>query len=70
MIKLLGSIAREAFGLFVDDGALAALCVGLIACVTILVLGLSLPPLLGGLALLLGCIAILGWSIARASSRH
>jgi hypothetical protein len=65
-VKLLATIWSETFGLFVDDGALAALCIALIAIVTIATLWLSLPALIAGAALLAGCIAILTWSVLRA----
>lgn len=66
MMKFLLSIWEEAIGLFVDDGALAALCVGLIAILTVAVLVVGLPGLVAGLLLLLGCVLILAWSIWRA----
>lgn len=57
---------EETVGLFVDDGALAALCAGLIAVLTLAVLLLGLPGFVAGVILGLGCIAILVWSVLRA----
>lgn len=68
-MKLLASIWSELLGLFVDDGALAGLCVALIAVLAVATLWLSLPPLVAGAALLVGCIAILGWSVVAAARR-
>jgi len=67
VIRLLVSIWTELLGLFVDDGALAVHCVALIAFVAFAVLVLSLPPVAGGLMLLIGCIGILAASINRAA---
>ena len=68
-MKLLIAIWTEAIGLFIDDGALAALCAGLIALLTLAALWLSLPPLAAGVALLIGCIAILVWSTITAARK-
>ncbi|MBZ9669879.1 hypothetical protein FJ970_03040 [Mesorhizobium sp. B2-1-8] len=65
-------VAREFFGMFVDDGNLALLALVLVAAVTAAVKLLALPPLVGGALLLVGCLAILLQSVrraARASSR-
>ena len=66
-MKLLKTIMNEAVGMFVDDSMLALLCVGLIAAVAVAVFVLSLPGLLGGTILLAGCVAILAWSVVRAT---
>lgn len=68
-MKLLASIWAELLGLFVDDGALAGLCVALIAVLAVATLWWALPPLVAGAALLVGCIAILGWSVVAAARR-
>lgn len=60
-------VASEFFGMFVDDGNLALLALVLVAAVTVAVKLLSLPPLLGGVLLLVGCLAILLQSIRRAA---
>jgi hypothetical protein len=60
-------IAREFFGMFVDDGSLALLVLVLVAAVTSAVKLLGLPPLIGGALLLIGCLAILLQSVRRAT---
>jgi hypothetical protein len=66
-MSMLKSILREVIGLFIDDGMLALLCVALIAAVTVAILLLGLPGLWGATLLLIGCIAILAWSVTRAA---
>ncbi|TPK89718.1 hypothetical protein FJ934_22720 [Mesorhizobium sp. B2-4-12] len=61
-------IAKEFFGMFVDDGNLALLALVLVAAVLAAVKLLALPPLLGGALLLVGCLAILLQSVRRAAS--
>lgn len=68
-MKLLKAIIKEAIGMFVDDGMLALLCALLVAVATVAVLVLGLPALWGGLVLLIGCIAIIAWSVINASRR-
>jgi hypothetical protein len=65
-MRFLSLIAKEAVGMFVDDGALALLAVLLIAAVTAAVKLAALPPLAGGVALLVGCLVILLQSVRRA----
>jgi hypothetical protein len=60
---------REFIGMFVDDGNLALLALLLIAAITAAVKFLALPPLVGGILLLIGCLAILVQSVRRAA-RH
>lgn len=65
-MEILKSVWEEGVGLLVDDGALAALCAGLIALLSLGVWLGQLPGLYAGVILLLGCIAILAWSVRRA----
>ncbi len=60
-------IAKEFFGMFVDDGSLALLALALVAVIAAAVKLLALPPLLGGALLLVGCLAILLQSVRRAA---
>ena len=64
------STLRRAFaelaGLFIDDARLAMFEVALIVVVAASVKLASLPPLWGGILLLLGCLAILAESVFRA----
>ena len=64
MIRL---VLNELVGMFVDDGSLALLALILIALITAAVKLLALPPLIGGLLLLAGCLAILVESVRRAA---
>ncbi|TPJ34766.1 hypothetical protein FJ434_28475 [Mesorhizobium sp. B2-5-13] len=66
-MNVLRLVAREFFGMFVDDGNLALLALVLVAAVTAGVKLLALPPLLGGGLLLVGCLAILLQSVSRAA---
>jgi hypothetical protein len=56
----------ELIGMFIDDGSLAAFSLILVIVVAGAVKLLALPPLIGGLLLLLGCLAILVYSVRRA----
>jgi len=62
-------VLNELVGMFVDDGSLALLALILIALVTAAVKLLALPPLIGGLLLLIGCLAILLDSARRARGK-
>ncbi len=61
------AVIDEIAGLFVDDGSLAAFAVVLILIVAGAVKIMNVPPLWGGLALLVGCVAILVESLTRAT---
>ena len=66
-MSIIRLVAREFFGMFVDDGNLALLALVLVAAVAAAVKLLALPPLLGGVLLLVGCLAILLQSVRRAA---
>ena len=68
-MKLIRLVLKELVGMFVDDGSLALLALVLIAAITVAVKLLALPPLIGGLLLLVGCLAILLHSVRRAARR-
>jgi hypothetical protein len=59
----------ELLAMFVDDGALALQVVALIAALVACIKLLGLNPLIGGILLLLGCLAILIGSLLR-KTRH
>ena len=63
-------VVREIVGMFIDDGNLALLALILIGAVTAAVRFLALPPLPGGILLLVGCLAILIHSVHRAAQRR
>jgi len=60
---------QEFIGMFIDDGSLAALALILVIVTAGAVKFLALPPLLGGVLLLVGCLAILVYSVYRAVRR-
>ena len=64
-MTLLKTIWDETLGMFVDDGALALQAVILIAAVAGAVKLMGLSPLIGGVLLLVGCLAALGLSLWR-----
>ena len=68
-MTILRLILRELVGMFIDDGSLATLALVLIVAITAAVKLLALPPLAGGVLLLLGCLAILLYSVRRAARR-
>jgi thiamine transporter ThiT len=68
-MNIVRAILSELVGMFVDDENLAIHAIALIAAVALAVKLASLPPLFGGLLLLVGCIAILLDSIRRGARR-
>jgi len=67
MTGMVRTILNEIAGLFVDDGNLALFATVLIAIIAGAVKILNVPPLAGGLLLLVGIIAILVESLVRAA---
>jgi hypothetical protein len=65
-MNLLRTAVSEFLGLFIDDGSLALFVVILVAVITGAVKLASLSPLIGGIALVLGCILLLVESLSRA----
>ena len=68
-MRFLNALFSELFGLFVEDGRLAVLSLALIAAVTVLVKLLAVPALAAAALLLVGCLAILAFSVYRAARR-
>jgi hypothetical protein len=68
-VKLIGVILAELASLFVDDGSLALQVLVLVLGVAALVKGAGLGALAGALAVLVGCLLILGLSLNRAKRR-
>jgi len=64
-MNALGETLREFFGLFVEDGSLALAIVGLVAAATILA-AVATPPVVVGLLLFGGCLAVLVENVLRA----
>lgn len=59
------AILREIWGLFVDDGNLAAQTLVLVLAIAALVKGFGLAPLVGAGLLIVGCLLILAFSLRR-----
>ena len=57
-MEIIKDVLAELFSMFVTDARLTLATLILIAVVAILILVLHVNPLMGGLVLLLGCIAI------------
>ncbi|HEY0124436.1 MAG TPA: hypothetical protein VGC14_22265 [Rhizobium sp.] len=68
-MSVIRTALSELIGMFIDDGSLAILCLILIASIAAAVELLALPPLIGGLLLLVGCLVILVHSVLRAVRR-
>ncbi len=69
-MNLVRVIAKEVIGMFVDDGNLALFSLLLIGVVGAAVKFAALPPLLGGVLVLVGCLGILLESVHRAAKGH
>ena len=69
-MKVIRVAIAEFLGLFIDDGSLALFVVILIALVTAAVKTNIVSPLLGGGALLLGCVVLLTESLYRAAKKR
>jgi len=68
-MSLLVGIARELYGLFVDDGAFALAILLAVALSALVAAVLPQSSWLAGLVLLASCLALLFVSAARAASR-
>lgn len=66
-MNLLHGIGHELKGLFVDDGSLALFAAVLIALVLGAVKLANVPPLVGGVVLLVGLVGVLIESLMRAA---
>jgi hypothetical protein len=68
-MKFIRTALAEFLGMFIDDGQLALTLIALIAVVTLVVKSALIGPLAGGIALLIGCIALLLESVYRHARR-
>jgi Flp pilus assembly protein TadB len=69
-VTLLRDIVAELLGMFLADARLSVAILLLVLVVAALVDGAGLGPLIGGAALLIGCIAILVEAAVRESRRR
>ena len=68
-MSVIRTALSELIGMFIDDGSLATLCLILVVTIAGAVELLALPPLIGGVLLLAGCLTILVHSVLRAVKR-
>jgi hypothetical protein len=66
---MLKEIAGEIAGMFAGDARLAAAILAIVAIAAVLIDVAKFDPVLGGLALLAGCLALLVESVRRAARR-
>jgi Co/Zn/Cd efflux system component len=66
-MTMLKELAAELIGMFVSESRLTLFVLAIVAVVGLLVNFSSLNPLLGGVALLLGCLLLLVESVLRAA---
>ena len=69
-MNVIRAALAELLGMFIDDGQLALTLIALIAIVTLAVKSAWIGPLAGGVALLVGCIALLLESVYRHVRRR
>lgn len=69
-MNILKDVFSELFSMFVADARLTVAILATIALAAVLIVATSLPPLAGGLVLLLGCIAVLFLSVRREAKRR
>ncbi len=69
-MNILKDVFSELFSTFVADARLTAAILVTVALAAVLIDATSLPPLAGGLVLLLGCISVLFLSVRREAKRR
>lgn len=69
-MNILKDVLSELFCMFVADARLTAAILAIVVVVALLIKWTSMPPLAGGVLLLLGCIAVLLASIYREANRR
>jgi hypothetical protein len=69
-MNILKDVFSELFSMFVADARLTAAILATVALAAVLIDATSLPPVAGGLLLLLGCIAVLYLSVRREATRR
>jgi hypothetical protein len=69
-MNVIRQIIKEFIGLFIDDGSLALFSLLLVAAAVALVKFTAAPPLVSGLLVFAGCLAILTESVHRAARRR
>jgi len=64
-MSIIADVFDELLGMFLSDARLTLATLFLVAIVAVLVVALRVEPLLGGVVLLLGCLAILIGAVSR-----
>jgi hypothetical protein len=68
-MNMLRTVTHELVGLFVDDGALAVEILAVVILAAVAAAFAPQQPLITGAILLLGCLAVLSISVAKAAER-
>jgi hypothetical protein len=69
-MNILKDVFLELFSMFIADARLTASILATVALTAVLIDATSLPPLAGGMVLLIGCIAVLFLSVSREAKRR
>lgn len=69
-MTILKDVISELFGMFVADAWLTAAILAIVAVAALVTTVTDLPSLVGGVILLLGCAAVLLFSVRREASRR
>lgn len=69
-MNILKDVLAELFGMFVADARLTTAILAIVAIAALLIDATRLPHLVGGVVLLVGCIAVLFLSVKREAARR
>ncbi len=69
-MTILKDVFSELFSMFVADARLTAAILALVALCALLIRATTLPPVWGGVLLLVGCIAVLLLTVRREAKRR
>jgi hypothetical protein len=69
-MNILKDVLSELFSMFVADARLTVAILVIVVTTALMIGATNLSPLIGGLFLLLGCIAVLFFSVRREATRR
>jgi multisubunit Na+/H+ antiporter MnhC subunit len=69
-MNILKDVLSELFSMFVADARLTMAILLIVVITAFMIRSTNLSPLIGGLFLLLGCIAVLFFSVSREATRR
>ncbi len=69
-MSILKDVLSELFGMFVADARLTAAILAMVAVAALMINGANLPPFVGGIFLLMSCIAVLFLSVRQEAVRR